>query len=109
MQYHGGVAIMLWEIGLVIGVFSIASAIMLWFARRRTHIGTTQSSLGRMGWPLMLMLLALGLWQWSEALDAAMPSLALWPVLTAVFGFLALCGCIAVIVTFFDRRHTAGG
>lgn len=104
---------MLWMIGLVIGVFSIAAAIMLGLAIWRIQFGNRQNtriSQGRMALPLMLMLLTLGLWQCSEALGAVMPSLELWPVLTAVLGFLALCSCVAVIVTFIlDRRHIAGG
>ena len=100
---------MLWGIGLVIGVANIAAAIIVWLARRHPQTGLTQTAFGRMSRPLMLMALAMGLGQSSEALGAVMPAFALWPVLTAVLGFLALCACIAVIFTYFDRRHAAGG
>lgn len=102
-----GVDSMVSWIGLAIGVSCIAVAIIMWLLRiRGQYGGHHQPRLTLARASLHLLPLALGLMTCSEAVGKIRQSEALWPVLTALFGFLIL-GCIVAFVIDIGRRQTA--
>jgi hypothetical protein len=97
-------------VGLALGVFSIAVAIVMWLLRTRMQKGNrhpARISLGRAA--LHLLPLTIGLTACSEAASSIRPSQVLWSVLTAVFGFMTFCCAVAVIARASDLRQMEGG